>query len=175
MSKHENWNPREYKSLSDIKNELDAMEAANQAGTLKTFGKWNAGQIFEHCSIPMKMAYDGFFDEQGKEVKMPLLARMFGIVVFKNILGKSHMKPGIKLPASAASMIPADDCTFEQGIGSLRAQLARVDNGEKMTQKSPFLGKMRHEQWLLLHIDHCRMHFGFIQYPGCDANGDITD
>jgi hypothetical protein len=46
-----------------------------------------------------------------------------------------------------------------------RDNLARLDAGEQMTQKSPLLGKMTHEKWMKLHLDHCRLHFGFIQ---CD-------
>jgi len=162
-NKHPNWHPRDYNTIEELNAELDRIEAAHQAGTLQTRGNWSTGQIFDHCSRPIKMAFDGFFDEQENQVHMPFLARVFGVLVFKNLLGRSHMKPGIKLPANASSMLPPDDCSFEQGLEALRTQHARLENGERMTMRSPFLGKMRHEQWILMHLDHCRMHFGFIQ------------
>lgn len=162
MGKHPNWHPRDYNSIDELKAELDRIEASHQAGTLKVTGNWSAGKIFDHCSKPMKLAFDGFFDEQGKPIKFPFYIRFFGVFLLKPMLGRSHMKPGIKLPAAASSMLPADDCTFEQGIEALREQLARMDHGETMTAKSPLLGKMTHKQWVLMHIDHCRMHFGFI-------------
>ncbi len=71
--------------------------------------------------------------------------------------------PGIKLPASAASLLPRTQVPFDEGLAGIRAQTDRVGRGEKMTQPSPALGRVRHEQWVLLHMDHCRMHFGFIQ------------
>ena len=164
MSKHPNWHPRDYNSIEELNTELDRLEASHTDGNLKTTGNWSAGQIFDHCSKPMKMAFDGFFDEQGNQVHMPFLARVFGVLVFKNLLGRSHMKPGIKLPASASSMLPPDDCSFEQGLEAIRSQIARIENGERMTMRSPVLGKSSQEQWVLLHLDHCRMHFGFLQY-----------
>ena len=163
MSKHPNWHPRDYNSIEDLNAELDRIEASHNAGTLKVTGNWSAGQILDHCSRPMKMAFDGFFDEQGNQVRMPFFIRLLGKLVLKPMLGRSHMKPGIKLPAAASSMLPQDNCSIEEGLSALRSQLTRINNGEKMTQTSPLLGKMRHEQWVLMHLDHCRMHFGFIQ------------
>jgi len=162
-NKHPNWHPRDYNTLKELHAELDRIEQSHNAGTLKTTGNWSAGQIFDHCSKPMQLAFDGFFDDESKPIRFPFLIRMMGTLILKPMLGRSHMKPGIKLPAEASSMMPQDDCTFEQGIGNLRDQLARIDNGETMTQTSPLLGKMRHDQWVKMHLDHCRMHFGFIQ------------
>ena len=156
------WNPTTYSSFDELKNALDQFEAAHQRGTLKTTGGWSAGQIFEHCAVPMRLAFDGFFDDEGKQINFPWFIKLAGVLVFKPMLGRSHMRPGIKLPASASSMLPSDGCTFEQGIEALRTQLARADAGEKMLKPSPLLGKMTHEKWILLHLDHCRMHFVFI-------------
>jgi len=159
MGKRANWQPRDFKSLDDLKRALDAIESAHQAGTLRAEGGWSAGQILEHCSRLMKMSLDGF-----GEVRAPAVIRALGSMLFKPRLGKSHMKPGIKLPSSAAALLPPDEVSVEDGLAALRGQLARIDAGEKMTHASPVLGKMTHEQWVLLHLDHCRMHFGFLRY-----------
>ncbi|MFK7759253.1 MAG: DUF1569 domain-containing protein [Phycisphaerales bacterium] len=158
----EAWIPRDYASLSDLIADLDQIQAAHENDTLSAKGAWSAGQIFDHCAKPMKLAFDGFVDEQGKQIHMPLLIRIVGKLVLKPMLGRSHMKPGIKLPASASSMLPDKAISFEDGMKNLRAQLARIENGEQMTQISPLLGKMRHDQWVKMHLDHCRLHFGFI-------------
>lgn len=156
------WNPRNYSNLADLMADLDRMQTAHDNDALTTKGAWTAGQIFDHCAKPMKLAFDGFIDEQGKQIQMPLLIRLVGKLILKPMLGRSHMKPGIKLPASASSMLPDDSISFEQGMNNLRSQLSRIENGERMTQTSPLLGKMRHDQWIKMHLDHCRMHFGFI-------------
>ena len=113
--------------------------------------------VLEHCAKLMGFSFDGF------EAGAPWFIKLFGVLVFKPMLGKSHMKPGIKLPAKAASLMPRDEVAFEEGLSAMRAQLDRIDAGEQMTHKSPVLGKMSHDQWILLHLDHCRMHFGFLQ------------
>ena len=89
--------------------------------------------------------------------------RVLGSTFFKPRLGKSQMKPGIKLPASASMLLPREEVPFDEGLALIRSQLARIDAGEKMTHDSPVLGAMTHEQWVLLHLDHCRMHMGFLK------------
>lgn len=154
-----NWNPRDYASFDELSSELDRFQAAHDQGTLTTTGNWSAGQILEHCGKLIGYSIDGF------EASAPWFIKVFGILVFKPMLGKSHMKPGIKLPAKAASLMPADERSFEDGMKIIRDQIARVKDGAQMIQRSPVLGKMRHDQFVLLHLDHCRLHFGFIK---CD-------
>jgi hypothetical protein len=96
-------------------------------------------------------------------VSVPFPVRMVGTLVFKPLLGRSRMRPGIKLPKKATPMLPRDQVPFEEGLAALRKQMARVEAGEKMTHPSPVLGRMTHEQWVILHLDHCRMHMGFIR------------
>ncbi len=155
--KHENWHPRDYQSLEDLAAEVDRIEAAYKAGTLQTTGGWSAGQIMQHTAKLMGFSIDGF------EASAPLVIRILGTLVFKPLLGRSHMKPGIKLPASARSLLPADEVSTDDGIQAMRTVLGRIENGERMTHKSPVLGKMTHDQWVLLHLDHCRLHFGFLK------------
>ncbi len=152
------WQPITFHSLADLNSELDACEAAHRAGTLRTTGNWSAGQIFEHLANPMRMAFDGF-----GTVSVPFPVRMAGTLVFKPLLGRSRMRPGIKLPKKARPMLPRDQVPFEEGLVALRKQMARIETGEKMTHPSPVLGRMTHDQWVLLHLDHCRMHMGFIR------------
>lgn len=156
MTKHANWHPRDYGSLDELGAELDRVEKAHGRGTLTTTGGWSAGQILEHCAKLIGYSLDGF------EARAPWFIKVFGVLVFKPRLGRSHMKPGIRLPAKAASLMPRDEVPFAEGMAAMRSALARIDAGERMTHDSPVLGKMTHDQWVLLHLDHCRMHFGFL-------------
>jgi hypothetical protein len=158
-NKTSGWNPRDYQSIEDLRAELDRFEQAQASGTLHANGGWSPGQILEHCAKLMRFSFDGF------EASAPWFIKAVGVLVFKPMLGKSHMKPGIKLPAKAASLLPREQVPFEEGLAAMRTQLGRIEAGEKMTQASPVLGKMTHEKWVLLHLDHCRLHFGFLQ---CD-------
>jgi hypothetical protein len=91
------------------------------------------------------------------------VVRLLGAVLLKPRIGKSHMKPGIRLPGSASALLPREGGSFAEGMGLLRAQLARIEAGERMTRDSPVLERMTHELWLGVHLDHCRLHLGFVR------------
>lgn len=157
-TRHPNWTPKSFRSIEELKADLDAIEQAHAAGRLTTTGNWSAGQILEHCSIIMRSSFDGF------EAKAPLPIRIVGSLFFKPRLSnpKAQMKPGFQLPKKASSVLPREQVSVEEGLSQMREQLARLDRGERMTQDSPVLGKMTHEQWIAMHLNHCRMHCGFI-------------
>ncbi len=159
------WRPKEIFSIDDLKAELDTIEAAHIAGTLGTAGRWSVGQNLEHCTKIMTCAFDGF------DAKAPWPIRVFGRLVFKPMIRnpKGQMKPGIKLPKKAAAVLPSNEVSVEEGLALMRAQIARIDAGEKMLQESPVMGKMTHELWILMHLNHCRLHFGFFDYGLSDG------
>ncbi len=147
-------------SLDDLSAELDRIQAAHDAGTLAHTGNWTPGQILEHCTILWKCALDGFPPDSGK---VPFLMRLISKLLFKRFAVRGDPPPrGIKLPQEAAFLIPPDDTTFEQGMASIRDCIARVARGDQMTHPSPLFGKMRTDQWLNLHLGHCRMHLGYL-------------
>lgn len=144
------------RTFEDISKELDRIEAAHAAGRIGHTGNWTPGQIMQHVSKFMVRALDGF------EGSAPLPVRLMGWMLRPMFLGNKPMPSGYKLPPDAAVLLPGDDVTFEQGLAAIRAPLERVRKGERMTQRSPLLGKMTHEQWEGLHAKHASMHFGFI-------------
>lgn len=152
------WEPAQFRSLDALHAELDALEAAHDAGTLRTTGRWSAGQIFDHCARMVRFSFDGF-----EGIRAPWALRAAAAAVFKPRLAKTQMRPGVRLPAKAAGLLPPDSVPFAEGLAALRTQLARIDAGERMTQDSPVLGRMTHEQWVQMHLNHCRMHFGFLR------------
>jgi len=158
MTEKECWNPRQYLTLKDIRTELDRFEAAQAAGTLRTTGDWSAGQILDHCGRWIKGSIDGI------DFRIPIVLRVLGRLIVKPLLGRLKMKPGVKQPSNALTdMDPQPGVSFEEGLALMRTQLDRIDAGAQMTSDSPLLGKMTHEQWVKLHLDHCRLHFGFIK------------
>lgn len=154
------WKPKAFKSIAELKAELDIIEKAHQAGTLTTAGGWSVGQCLMHCATLTRFSFDGF------EMRAPLPIRVVGALVFKPMLTRpnAQMKPGFKLPKNASALLPQDDICVEDGLAMMRAQIARIDDGEQITNDSPVMGKMTHDKWILLHLNHCRMHFGFFNY-----------
>ena len=48
----------------------------------------------------------------------------------------------------------------------LRRQLARVRDGERMTQACSVEGRYTHEQWAYTHLRHAELHLSFLAVEG---------
>ncbi len=146
-----------YGSLADLKADLDVVEAAHNAGTLRALGNWSAGENFDHCGKFMECALDGF--PSGP----PAVVRWILTLLFKKkAMAGGSPPPGYKIPAQAGYLIPDEGVTFEQGLARWRGALARIDSGEKMTHDSPIFGKLTHEQWEKLQCGHATLHMSFL-------------
>ena len=91
----------------------------------------------------------------------PAILRIIVKFFRKRILNKP-MKPGIKLPANMSIVLPDPETTWDDAVSALRSAMARIDAGERMTQPSPLLGAMSHEDWVDLNCRHAEMHFSFM-------------
>lgn len=154
------WKPKSFRSIDELKAELDTIENAHEAGTLSTAGGWTVGQNLSHCATFMNNSFDGF------TMLAPWPLRVVCSLLLKPMITKptAQMKPGIKLPKKAKELLPEDEVSVELGLEQMRQQVARIESGEQILRDSPLLGKMTHEQWIAVHLNHCRMHYGFFKY-----------
>jgi hypothetical protein len=161
MAHPKDWSPKQFHSVPELRAELDRMKRAHEQGALSTSGGWTVGQNLEHCAKFIKESFDGF------TITMPIAFRLLGSTVLKPLYTKpkSQFKPGIKAPKGAANLMPSADVSIEEGLTIMDEQLTRIESGEQMTQPSPLFGKLSNEQWVNVHLSHCRMHFGFLKYP----------
>jgi hypothetical protein len=141
--------------------ELDHLEAAMDAGTLTTSGNWTAGQNFEHLSKFLRFAYDGF------PTKAPPPVRWIAGMMLKRKATRTEepIPSGFRLPRQASALLPSDDIDDREGLALLRTQVARVLGDERMTQPSPLLGSLTHDEWLTLQRKHMALHLSFL-HPG---------
>jgi hypothetical protein len=147
-----------FHSLDDISAELDRLEAAHKAGTLRHSGNWSAGQIFQHCAILMRCALDGF-----PSARAPALLRWMVALFFKRkAVAGTPPAAGIRPGPEMAYLQPDPDITFDEGLAELRGQLARVAAGERFTRPSPLFGQLTHEQWTGIQCGHCALHLSFL-------------
>lgn len=151
-----------YRCIGCLKKDLDAIEAAHRAGTLRAVGNWTPGQILQHCSKLMRFALDGF------PFRLPWFLRTVGRIIRTKALAPDTRLPGpgLKLGGPAAAQLPDPDVSFEDGMRALREQIARIDRGEQMTHPSPLFGPLTHEQWMHLHLRHCMLHLSFLSLRG---------
>lgn len=147
-------------SLEALAEELDRLESASAAGTLRRTGSWSLGQCCQHIGKFFNGALDGF---DGKApLPLRVLAKMF---IKRKALGPEPMPGGINLPAAASALLPDPDISDEAGLAFLREPIARVGRGERFKHPSPLFGKLTHEQWMTLQLKHAALHLGFLD-PG---------
>lgn len=164
---------RELRILSwdDLTAELGRIEAAQAAGTLGTNGNWTPAENLDHCVKFMEWAMDGFPDEPPPPWLFRTLAKTFmKPLMLRNVRAHKPAPQGIKLPQDAAYMLPDSGVGFEQAAGRTRTIAERVARGDRFTQPSPLFGPLSHEDWSLLHLAHCSLHWSFLTL-GDDAHG----
>lgn len=147
-----------------VRAELDRLESAHRTGVVRALGNWSAGQIFQHVGRFIRFTFDGF------PMKAPWLIAAAGRVM-KPFIGKVKLRPGFKLPRGAEPLLPDDGVSFEDGLAELRAQIDRIEAGERMEQPSPLFGRLGHERWKTMHLDHAAMHLGFLVPHEARAGG----
>jgi len=146
-----------YPTLADVSADLDAIQSAHDAGTLRSSGNWTPGEIFDHTAIFMRCALDGF------PSKAPAPIRWIAKLLWKKKAIAGGVPPaGFKLPKGAAYLLPREGVSFEDGMSALREQLARVEGGERFSHPSALFGELTHDQWMLLQLGHFTLHLSFL-------------
>jgi len=146
-------------SLAELRAELDRIESAHRAGSLRTTGNWTAGQILEHVALLMEHSIDGF------PARLPGAMRLLGKLVFKrSALAGKPPPSGFAIPDRVSFLRPDDHTSFEQGLARIGRALDRIESGERFAQPSPLFGPLTHEQWERIHCGHAAMHLGFMDY-----------
>lgn len=149
--------PVRYRSLDELRADLDALERGHRATTLRTTGNWSAGQVQQHCAIFMRCALDGF------PHKAPWPIRVVASTLYKRkALSDAPIPSGFRIPKQANFLRPDDDITFDLGAAELREVIARVQAGDRFSHASPLFGRLSHEQWTHMQLGHCALHLSFL-------------
>ncbi|MDX9911602.1 MAG: DUF1569 domain-containing protein [Phycisphaerales bacterium] len=149
--------PVSYASFDDLARDLDLLEAAHRAGTLRHTANWTAGQNLEHCAILMECALDGF------PSNAPWLFRKLARAMFlKAALSGKPAKAGYKLPKQASFLLPRDSVPFDEGAARVRRVIERLKAGDRFTHPSPVFEKLTHDEWSRLQLGHCALHLSFL-------------
>ena len=146
-----------FTTMAEILGDIEMLDAfVNEGRTISATGNWTPAQIIEHVVYFVDGSIDGF------DFKAPFVIRIFGKIMRSRILNKS-MSPGIKLPPKMKMVLPSPKTTWPDAVTHARKAILRVEAGKQMTQPSPLLGKMSHNDWVKLQCRHAEMHFSFIK------------
>jgi len=117
-------------------------------------GQWSLAQNLEHLTIFLNKSLDGF-----GEIERPLMIRLFGPWLIKPLmLAMGRMPAGVEGPRPLMPLGTGDDASQ---LAAFEAAVARV-NAAGAFQPSPFLGRLRSNQWRRLHCIHAAHHLSFL-------------
>ncbi len=147
-------------TLADLFAEIDRIQIAAAEERVRTTGNWTVGQIFTHLGRWVEYSIDGFPFQYPRPMR--LMAKAFAFFSWKGFY-RLILKPGYTNPESAAQAVePEPAMSLDAGADYLRRQLRRIEQGERMHQRSPGGPALKHDQWLWVHLRHCEMHLSFV-------------
>ena len=146
----------QFRSIAELRRDLDAIEASHRRGTLRTSGNWDTGPILLHVAVPIRFAIDGF----PKMVPQPF--RWLARKLILPRLQREAFRPGVNLDRRRQSEFWRPGTTVEEGLAALRGELDRLDAGARMTKPHALFGPMTHDEWLAYNLKHADLHLGFI-------------
>lgn len=138
-----------FKCYDDILGDIRAMNSQ----PTRHLGNWSLGQICEHLAKAIEYEIDG------PPFAVPWYLRMVGPWLKKRIITRP-MKPGFKLPKSAAVYLPVNTDAAE-GIERLEQAIARYLQSSSLKPHAIF-GPMTREECDQLNFRHAEMHLSFI-------------
>ena len=146
-----------YSTLRDILNDLESLVAQGVVSS----GKWTPAQNIDHVRRLMTVA------REGTTMKLPLHMRLLGRLVLKRRIFTHAIPRGLKMPKAAESVfLPPADVTLEQAMADMRNEVELCSRPGAMSQPSPLVGKISHENWTQLHCRHAELHFSNLHPAG---------
>lgn len=146
-----------FNSTADLRLDLDRLESAHKAGTLRAAGNWTPGQVFAHLAAFINFAYDGY----PPELRPPpwLFRFIFGLLKKKYLHGR--LPVGVRIPGVKNGTVGADLVAINEGLTRLRRAISRLESSAP-TVPNPVLGRLSHEEWTALHLRHAELHLSFL-------------
>ena len=152
--------PIHLQSPSDLLAEVDRIQASASGGSVRPSGNWTAAQTFQHLAKFIEYSFDGF------PFRYPWPYRV-AVWLIRRVswswLLKLTFRPGFTNPPVVARAVDPDAAvTLEHAGQSLRRQIRRILDGERMVRRSPTGELLSHEQWVECHLRHAELHLGFL-------------
>jgi len=138
-----------YNSIDEVTADAERL----LAGGYTRLGNWNLGTMSTHLAKAMQTGLDG------SPIKVNPVIRFVARRLYKE-KSLRQMKPGFKLPKSAASLAPLIE-EDRAGVEELTATAARW---QREPQRHPhgFFGALTDDEWNRLMLRHAEMHMSFL-------------
>src|SRR5262245_34316020 len=146
-------------TLNDLAREVDRVAAAATTGSVRPLGNWSPARVLWHIGRLMELSFDGFPFRYRRGPDW--VTRLFRLLAWRWLVALAF-RPGFQNPPEAATLEPEPSVSMEEAAAYLKRQIARVRNGERMTQECSVDGPYTHEQWVYIHLRHAELHLSFL-------------
>ena len=146
-------------TLDDFSEEVDRMIAAARSGRVRRLGNWSPAQVLWHIGRLIELSFDGFPFRYRRGPEW--ITRLLRILGWRWLIALAFC-PGFQNPPEARTLEPDPSLTLLDAGTYLKQQLARIQNGEQMTQECSVDGPYTHEQWVYIHLRHAELHLSFL-------------
>ncbi|MEX2081802.1 MAG: DUF1569 domain-containing protein [Dehalococcoidia bacterium] len=143
-----------FSTIADLRADLDAIERAERAGTLRRIGNWTVGQTCGHLATWAEFLYTG----------VPISPPWFIRIILKR---RKHrylnegLPAGVHIPRVPNGTLGTEVMTLDAGLARYRDILARVER-EPPTKDSPLFGPLTHEEGIKSQLRHAELHLSFL-------------
>lgn len=138
-----------FTSYQEILDDVHAMAAR----PTRHLGNWSLGQICEHLAKAIEYAVTG------PPFGVAWYLRLVGPLLKRRVISQP-MKPGFKLPKSAAEYLPTGTDASE-GIARLERAIAAYQTASELKPHA-ILGRLTRAEYDQLNFRHAEMHLSFI-------------
>jgi hypothetical protein len=148
-----------FQTMDDLVAEVERLVAAGKAGKVQPLGNWSPAQVLWHIGKLIECSFDGFPFRYRRGPRWTM--RLLRLVSWRLLIALAF-RPGFTNPPEAALLEPEPSLSLESAAVYLRAQIARIHNGEQMTQACSVDGPYSDEQWIYIHLRHAELHLSFL-------------
>jgi len=145
-----------YQSIDELLADIDRIEAADKAGTLRCTGNWTAGQAMGHLAAWINFSYEGY------PMKTPWIIGVILRVFLKKKYLHNGMPAGVRIPGASEGTYATQAMSTEEGAQKLRQALQRLKKGELSKFDSPAWGPMPLDERIALNLRHAELHLSFL-------------
>jgi hypothetical protein len=151
--------PVHLKTMDELLLEVDRLAAAAAAGKVRQLGNWSPAQVFWHIGRLVELSFDGFPFRYRRGPAW--IIRLLRLLAWRWLIALAF-RPGFNNPPEAATLEPDPSISLDVAAVYLKHQVARILNGERMTQECSVEGPYTHEQWVYIHLRHTELHLSFL-------------
>ncbi|MBM4075790.1 MAG: DUF1569 domain-containing protein [Planctomycetes bacterium] len=123
--------------------------------TIKTLGNWTLPQIIDHLARSIRNNFEG------PPLKAPWFVRYLIGPMMKNGMLNVRMPSGFQLPANMKHFLPGDNPVLPTVLNDYKVWTNRLTK-DAPTNVHPVFGKLKHEEWINLHLRHVELHLSFV-------------